>query len=173
MGGDTGVSGRGFSLLRLLVLLACLNFRGDRGDSLPAEGSSGEAVVARSPVCIFVGLCLPPEIDPSLRMPFRTPARKSPFSASSSVAESDGVENFDSSESARREVSLSDMANHAEEARERIYQHLKALPAPRLHILSLIVERETEAYLGKVGPNSHYLCFEPLSVMMFGWISWK
>jgi hypothetical protein len=105
--------------LRLLVLLACLYFRGDRGDCcLLAEDSSGEAAVDRSPVCMFVGLCLLPEIDPNLRMPFRTPARKSvALSTSSSVAESDGVENLDSLESAIGGVSLPDMIDHTVEHR--------------------------------------------------------
>lgn len=103
-GGDAGVWGKGFSRLRRLVLAACLTLRGEFGESLPVEdGSEGEAVALRSPVCMFDGLCLPPEIDPNLRMPFRTPAKKSTLlSTSSSVAESDEVENLDSSEPAQR-----------------------------------------------------------------------
>lgn len=101
IGGDAGVSGKGFSLLRLLVLLACLNFGGDRGEPLRPEVSSGEAADEVSSVCMLPGLCRPPDNDPSLRMPFRTPDRKSPFSTSSSVAESENLE-LDSIESVVR-----------------------------------------------------------------------
>lgn len=112
IGGDAGGGGKGFSLLRLLVLLACLAFEGDRGDSLSAEYESGEGVAALSLACKFVGICLPPDIDPSLRMPFRTPARKSPFS-SSSLRESDAVKNLEeSSAPIGYEVNSSDMINH-------------------------------------------------------------
>lgn len=112
-GGETGVFGRGFSRLRLLVLRSCFLNRGDRFSELADFGvGSGVADFARSPVWMFVGLLRPSDTEPNFLMPLRTPARKSPLSgdgiaASSSVADSEGVENFDS------RVSLSDMISHA------------------------------------------------------------
>ena len=142
---------------------------------LVGEEESGEAVAGRSPSCRSDGLCRTPETDPSLRMPLRTPAKKSAFSGepySSSVAESDGVENLDSSEPGGREVSLSDMINHTgDTARESRPALEGILPACSLHISSLITmeEREGQAYSArKVEPNEPYLWLDPLSVMMFG-----
>jgi hypothetical protein len=77
-------------------------------------------------------------------MPLRTPEKKSPLSgdgrevASSSAAESEGVENFDSSEPVGRRVSLSDMISHTGGDRKGIYgNHSTTSPAASLHIWSL------------------------------------
>jgi hypothetical protein len=53
-GGDAGVFGKGFSRLRVLVLLACFTCVGDREESLPPR--SGVGAVERSPVCMSFGL---------------------------------------------------------------------------------------------------------------------
>lgn len=133
-GGDKGVFGRGFwSLwLKLVALVACLGFRGEVGKPL-LEDNSGERIAFRW-VSIFVGMCLlRSEIDPSLRMPLRTPDKKSPFSASSSVAESEGVENLESNESAENDISTSaaHSAHRRTKKNKKILPTLKAWPVPR------------------------------------------
>jgi hypothetical protein len=151
------------------VLRACCDL-----PDLVGEEESGEAVAGRSPSCRSDGLCRTPETDPSLRMPLRTPAKKSAFSGepySSSVAESEGVENLDSSEPGGREVSLSDMINHSEiTARESRPTLEGILPACSLHISSLItMKKKGQAYSArKVEPNEPSLWLNPLPVMMFG-----
>ena len=54
IGGEAGVFGKGFSRLRVLVLLACFTCCGDPADSLPLR--SGVGAVERSPVCMSFGL---------------------------------------------------------------------------------------------------------------------
>ena len=121
MGGDAGVWGNGFSQLRL-ELAACLIFRGDTRESLLAVDTDIGDVVARPPVCIFVGLCLPPDVDPNLGMLFRMLARKSTGSSTSSSL----FENLDTSSrlagGAGLEVSLSDMTDHTDSGLEGLQQ---------------------------------------------------
>jgi hypothetical protein len=45
------------------------------------------------------------------------------------------------------------------------------LRAQRLHIWSLVKKKTEKLTWKAVGPNAHYLCLEPVSVMMFGGIS--
>jgi hypothetical protein len=117
-GGEAGVFGSGFSVLRVLVLLACFTCCGEREGSLAAR--SGVGAPERWPVCMSLCLCCPPEIDPNFFMPLRTPLKKSRsgdgMGRSSSLFESDGVENLDSSEPGGP-VSWSAMIKHAEENR--------------------------------------------------------
>ena len=101
----------------------------------------------RSPVWMSFGRWCPPEIDPSFRMPLRTPFKKSrsgEAGGSSSLFESDGVENLDSKEPSSPEVSSSGMIAHdggeeGEGEGEEVYHHLKASPAPAAHMGSLLL----------------------------------
>ena len=139
-GGDIGGLGKGFSRLRLLVLRSCFFLR-VRGDlSMPPEAESGDAAVDASPAWIFEGLLRPPDTDPHLLIPLRTPARKSPLSgegrgSSSAAEDSEGVENLESNEPAGSSVSLSAMLNHCQGRPRTVYGHrLKTLPAATLHM---------------------------------------
>jgi len=76
-------------------------------------------------------------------MPLRTPEKKSPLSGegrevlSSSAAESEGIENFDSSEPVGRRVSLSDMISHAGGDRNGdLRESLEDIASSDLHISS-------------------------------------
>jgi len=78
IGGEIGVSGRGFSRLRSLVLRSWYFGREVSGVSAKAV-RSGVPGLDRSPVKMFAGLL--EETVESLRMRFRTPVKKSPRSA--------------------------------------------------------------------------------------------
>jgi hypothetical protein len=119
-GGEMGVLGKGFSRLRSLALGACF-LRRERSESAePGGGARSGVAKSLSPTWIFDGLWCAPDIDPNFLMPLLTPVKKSFRSGetSSSAAESEWSENFDSSEPCGRRVSLSDMISHAWEEEE-------------------------------------------------------
>lgn len=108
-----GVLGKGFS--RLLAPGAFF-FRRVRSESAePGVGARSGVAEYLSPTWMFEGLWCVPDIDPNFLMPLLTPVKKSFRSGetSSSAAESEWSENFDSSEPCDRRVSLSDMISHA------------------------------------------------------------
>jgi hypothetical protein len=66
---EAGVLGRGFSRLRVPVLVTCFTCGGCAG--VPPR--SGGVAVGRSPVCRSFGWCGGPEMAPRFVMPLRTP----------------------------------------------------------------------------------------------------
>lgn len=109
-------------------------------------------------------------------MPLRTPEKKSPLSgegrevlSSSAAAESEGVENFDSSEPVGRRVSLSDMISHAGEIEMGIYVNHSKTSLAATFIYRPGGEGSEE--LTTEGASSTKLRLKTCCVRMFGEIS--
>jgi hypothetical protein len=99
-------------------------------------------------------------------MPLRTPEKKSPLSGegrlSSSAAESDGVENFDSKLAVGRRVSLSAMITHAGGNLRGVHgRHSKTSPAVSLHISASEVEERRTLTTGRASSDESNRAISP------------